>query len=280
MLGTLAGLLNAACGGLVGLVLFPFRPLGPWPAMIAVSLLTGLLMLFIFKKTSNQAGIRRAKDRIKAHLLEIRLYRADFGQTMRSQGKMLLANGRYVAHALKPMLVMFIPILLLLLQLDSWFGARALRPGETAMVKVKLDKSVNPMATEVGLEAPAGAVIETPPLRIEEENEVDWRIKAGSEGRSAFKITVAGETWTKALAVGGRAVSRIVPSRVRRHGLDELSHPGEPVLAKTAPVAAIEISYPPARMNLFGWRMHWLVAFFILSIVFGFGLKGVFKVEI
>ena len=33
-------------------------------------------------------------------------------------------------------------------------------------------------------------------------------------------------------------------------------------------------------MNLSGWHIHWLVVYFALSIILGFGFKGVFKVEI
>ena len=120
------GILNAAVGGLFDALFAVLGRLGPEASMAVVSLLVGLFMLFIFKRTSNQAGIRRAKDRIKAHLLELRLYKSDFGQTMRSQGRILAANGRYFLHALKPMLVIVVPILLVLVQLDARFGARAL----------------------------------------------------------------------------------------------------------------------------------------------------------
>jgi uncharacterized membrane protein (DUF106 family) len=276
MIGAINAALSAAFGAFFGL----FRALGPWPAMLAVCLLTGLLMLFIFKKTSNQDGIRRTKNLIKAHLLELRLYKSDFGQTMKSQGRILLANGRYLGHALKPMLVMSVPILLLLVQIDVWFGARSLRVGESAIVTVKLDKTAGPMRTPVSLQAAAGVVVETPPLRIEEESEIDWRVRANAAGIHTLTFGLNGETFTKTVAVGQAPLSKIVPARVRSRGLAALEHPGEPTLAADLPVASVGIAYPPARISLFGWRMHWLVAYFLLSIIFGFGLKGVFKVEI
>ncbi|MCX6560978.1 MAG: hypothetical protein NTZ26_10775 [Candidatus Aminicenantes bacterium] len=274
------GILNAAINGLFDALFAVLRPLGPAGAMAALSLLVGLFMLFIFKKTSNQAGIRRSKDRIKAHLLELRLYKRDFGQTMRSQGGILKANGQYVLYAVKPMLVMIIPILLVLIQLDARFGARALRPGETALVKVKVDASVALGDAEPVLETPAGIVVETPPLRIEEEHEVDWRIRAAAAGRHEMTVRIGGLVETKGVAVGIGAPAKISPLRIRRGGLDELFHPGEKPLPRGSAIASIEVTYPGTRLNYFGWRMHWLVAFFLLSIVFGFGLKGLFKVEI
>jgi hypothetical protein len=274
------GILNAAVSGLFDALFAVLRPLGPAGAMAAVSLLVGLFMLFIFKKTSDQAGIRRSKDRIKAHLLELRLYKSDFGQTMRSQGGILKANGRYVLHAVRPMLVMIVPILLVLVQLDARFGARALQPGETALVKVKVDASIALGDAEPVLSAPAGIVIETPPLRIEEAHEVDWRIRAQAAGRHELTVGIGGWTGTKDAAVAVGAPAKISPLRIRRGGLDELFHPGEKPLPRGSIVASIEVTYPGGRLDYFGWRMHWLVAFFLLSIVFGFGLKGLFGVEI
>ena len=62
--------------------------------------------------------------------------------------------------------------------------------------------------------------------------------------------------------------------------LDEIFNPGEKPLPKKLGIKSIEVAYPAQRMSLFGWRIHWLVAFFALSIIFGFAFKGVFKVEI
>ena len=268
-------------GAVFGAFFLPFRALGPWAAMAAVSLLTGLLMLFIFKKTSNQDGILRTKNLIKAHLLEIRLYKGDFGQTMRSQGRILLANGRYLGYAVKPMLVMFVPVLLLLLQLDAWYGARSLRPGESAIVKVRLDASAAPTRTPLAIEAPAGLTVETPALRIDEEQEIDWRVRADAAGLHEIRFSLDGGSFTKTVAVGQPPLkTRIVPRRVRSGGWDALNHPGEALLPSNLPVVSVEVAYPPAGLSLFGWSMHWLVAYFLLSIIFGFGLKGLFKVEI
>ncbi len=274
------GILNAAVGGLFDALFAVLGPLGPEASLAAVSLLVGLFMLFIFKKTSDQDGIRRAKDRIKAHLLELRLYRGDFGQTMRSQGRILAANGRYFLHAVRPMLVMLVPILLVLFQLDARYGARSPRPGEAVLVKVKVDPSLKLSGLEPVLEAPAGAVVETPPLRIEEEHEVDWRVRAAAPGRHTLTVRIGGQTAAKELSVGRPGPARIAPLKVRRGGGAQLANPGEKPLARDSRIVSIETAYPPARLSYFGWRMHWLVAFFLLSLLFGFGLKGVFKVEI
>jgi uncharacterized membrane protein (DUF106 family) len=271
---------NAIIGGLVGLAVLPFGAMNPWVAMIVVSLLTGLLMLAVFRFTSNQEGIRRTKDAIKAHLLELRLYQDSMSQQLRSQGRILAANGRYLLHALKPMLVMIVPVMLILVQLNLWFGSRPLAAGETAILKVKLAAGQTPLASDISLEAPAGIVVETPPLRIEEEREIDWRLRASAAGSYDLTLKLGSSSFTKNIRVGESRLVRISNVRPGSSLIDQIFNPGERPLPGTIPVESVEVSHPERRLPLFGLRLHWLVAFFALSIVFGFALKGVFKVEI
>jgi uncharacterized membrane protein (DUF106 family) len=272
--------INSVIGKIFDAVVWPFRGLGSWPAMIVVSFLTGLLMLFIFRATSNQDGIRAAKNKIKAHLLEMRLYKDSLAQQMKSQGGVLAANLRYFGFALKPMLVMIVPVMLILIQLNLWFGSRSLQVGEAALIKVKIAEGDDPLKTDVRLEAPPGISIETPPLRIEEEREVDWRVRARTEGIHDLLIHSGGGTFIKALVVDQKRLTKIAALKPGAGLLDQIFNPGEKPLPKGASLASVEVAYPAERMRLGGLRMHWLIAYFILSIVFGFAFKGVFKVEI
>jgi hypothetical protein len=271
---------NSLFGRIFDIIFLPFRNLSPWLGMIAVSLLTGFLMLFIFRYTSNQEGIRRTKNKIKAHLLELRLYKDSLSQQLKSQGNILLANGKYIGYALKPMLVMIIPILLILIQINLWFGARSLAVGEPAILKIKLAEGTDPLQTEIALEPAPGIAVETPPLRIEEDREIDWRIRAEKRGIHLLNFRFGSEAFSKTAAVGQSRIAKISVLKPRQGFLNEVLNPGEKPLAKSLPVKSIEVVYPGQKMNFFGWRMHWLIAYFVLSIIFGFAFKGVFKVEI
>jgi len=272
---------NSIFGKIFELMFLPFRGLSsPWWGMLVVSALTGLLMLLIFKLTSNQDGIRRTKDRIKAHLLEMRLYNESMRSQFKAMGGILKANLRYMSHSLKPLLVMFIPVILILIQLNFWFAYASLEPGEAVLLKVTLEESINPLETEIRLQPAPGLTIETPPLRIEEEGEVDWRISFTEAGAYNLDITVGSEHLSKTVAVSERPLSRLSPRRVEKRFWEELSYPTEPPLDETSAVSRIEVVYPTSGLPFLGWTMHWLIAFFLLSIIFGFALKGLFKVEI
>ncbi len=271
---------NSIIAKIFEVLFLPFRSLSPWWGMLVVSFLTGLVMLFIFKYTSNQAGIRRTKDRIKAHLLEMRLYQDSLRNSFKAQGGILKANLKYMSHSLKPLLVMFVPVILILIQLNFWFAYRPLKPGEPVLLKVKLNKSFSPMETEIVLQPAPGLQIETPGLRIEEESEIDWRISFTEAGIYSLKLLVGSESLNKSVAVGQKSLSILSPRRVSKSFWEQLFYPTEPPLIKNSAVQDIEILYPAGGLPFLGWNMHWLIAFFIFSVLFGFSLKGLFGVEI
>ena len=273
-------IVNLVFGRVVDVILLPFRGLPPWFGMAAVSLLTALLMLEVYKLTSNQAAIRKAKDRIKAHLLELRLYKDNMRVTLRAQAAILKANLAYMAANLKPLLVMIVPLVLILVQLSLWFDRAPLAPGQETLVKVGLEENADPVSLDLQLEAPPGLEISSPAVRIPDRHEVAWRIKAVSEGAGRLLFRTGGRTIEKSVTVGGRSLTKVSALASRGSIWKQILYPGERVLASGTPVRSIEILYPAKSLSVFGLRVHWLVAYLILSIVFGFAFKGVFKVEI
>jgi len=271
---------NLIIGKIFDTIFLPLRNLSPWYGMVVISFLTGLLMLFIFRHTSNQEGIRKTKNKIKAHLLELRLYKDSLNLTLKAQGNILLSNVKYIGYSAKPMLVMIVPILLILIQLNLWFGYQSLKTGETAILKVKLREGRNPLETNISIEPSSGVLIETPPLRIEEEREINWRLRAEEKGIHNLSLKWAGKSFSKKIFVGQNRLSKILPVKVKKGFFPEILNPGEKPLPKDFPVQTIEVSYQPQRMNLFGWKIHWLIVFFVFSILFGFAFKGLLKVEI
>lgn len=237
-------------------------------------------MLFIFRQTSNQEGIRKAKDRIKAHLLEIRLFKDNMSVSLKAQGNILLANMKYITYSFKPLLVMIIPIILILVQLNFWFGYQPLKVGESTILKVKLDEGQNPLNLDIKVEPSTAFSIETPPLRIEEEREISWRLRPNEKGIHELSLTLSNQRLTKEVLVAQKALTKVSPLKVQRSFLNELFNPVEKPLPRDLPIKSIEILYPSKSMSLFGWHIHWLIIYFALSIILGFAFKGIFKVEI
>jgi hypothetical protein len=237
-------------------------------------------MLLIFRHTSNQEGIRKVKDRIKAHLLETRLFKDNMSVSLKAQGNILLANLKYITYSFKPLLVMIIPIILILVQLNFWFGYQPLKVGESTILKVKLAEGQNPLNLGLKVEPSSALSIETPPLRIEEEREISWRLRANEKGIHELSLTLNNQRLFKEVLVAQKALTKVSPQKVERGFFNELFNPVEKPLPKNLPIKSIEILYPSKSMNLFGWHIHWLIVYFALSIILGFAFKGIFKVEI
>jgi len=271
---------NLVVGRVVDLILLPFRGLAPWFGMTAVSLLTALLMLEVYKLTSNQDSIRRAKDRIKAHLLELRLYKDNMRVTVRAQAGILKANLAYMAANLKPLAIMIVPLVLILAQLSLWFDRAPLRPGEETLVKVGLEENADPVSLGLELEMPPGLEISSPPVRIPDMHEIVWRIKALSAGTGRLILRAGGRILEKTVTVGGRPLTKVSLLASRGSIWKQVLYPGERPLKGGTPVRSIEILYRAESLTAFGLRVHWLVAYLVLSIAFGFAFKGVLKVEI
>jgi len=272
---------HSVFGKIFTVLLFPFRQLNPWFGMIFVSLLTGIFMLIVFRYTSNQKGIKRVKNKIKAHLLELRLYKDNLGLSMKAQGNILLCNAKYISYTAKPMVIMIIPLILILIQLNFWFAYAPLQPGQEAILKIKLSNEAHPLETNISVSTSSpDLVIETPPLRITENNEVNWRLSATTSGSHEVLVTIGSYTISKKVDVGLMSLKQITPVKKREGFFNEMFYPVEKPIPKKTQLNQIEIIYPAKNMNLFGWRIHWLIVYFVLSILFGFGLKGIFKVDI
>lgn len=237
-------------------------------------------MLIIFRYTSNQERIKETKDRIKAHLMEIRLFKDDLGILISAQKNILLYNTKYMKYALKPMLFMIIPVAIILIQLDGWFGFRPLNIGESTVVTVKVSDREVGLLSDVMIEVDKGLVVETPPLRIQGLREVAWRVRAQAIGEHNIVIKVSGHTFQKRISVSDGELKRVSHRVVASSLMDVFLNPGEKPMPRGSFIEQIEVYYPERLIEIFGWKTHWLVVFFALSILFGFVFKRFFKVEI
>ena len=271
-------LFNLIICRLFDLITTPFATLHPYWGLITISILTGFIMLLIFRFTSDQEGIQEVKNRIKAHIFEIRLFNDDLKLMLEAQKNILKANLTYMKYSLKPMIFLIFPVVLIMIQLSLRFSQHPLTIGESAIVKVKFQDQAS-FNKNLILKAPEGIKIETPPLRILGKKEVDWRIKALKKGTYDLGIEVGKMTFSKSLKVSDQLL-RLSTRRVSANILQQFLYPGERSLPSESGIEYIEIKYPTITYHIFGWHVHWLVIFFAVSILTGFMLKGLFKVEI
>ncbi|NOZ20876.1 MAG: hypothetical protein GXP25_07275 [Planctomycetes bacterium] len=258
-------------------LLYPFAGLPPIWGLAFVSILTGAVMVRLFGKLTNQRKIRALKDRIRGRMLEMWIFRDYPRVVLKAHGQALWSVAKYAACSLRALVVLIIPVMLIMIQLQAHYGYRPVKPGDSALVRVIYDKPVALDAMNVSLETSDAIAVETPPLRIPEAREVDFRIRAKQAGEHEIAAKAGGIEVTKRLCVGdgGRALS---PVRSQRW-TTRIFHPAEPRLPRGT-IESIEVGYPSERLSVFGMRFHWLWPFFVISILVGLVLKRPFGVEL
>lgn len=273
-------ILNNVVNFLFGLVYTRLKWFGPSWSIIGISCLSGILLVWIFGKVSNQAALKRTRDRLSAELIALRLFKDDLRVFFGIQFQVLAWTLRYLRHSLVPMMILMVPTILILIQLNLHYGSRPLRVGEQTLVKVKLrDLSALARGAEIGLEAPANLKIETQGVRIEEMKEVCWRVRGALPGRFDLIVSDGNVSVKKNAAVGGpwEGVSSV---RTGAHWLTSLLYPGEAPIPSHSTIASIEIVYPELDIFILGWRIDWLILFLVLSLGLGYAFKGVLGVQI
>ncbi len=257
----------------------PFRGFEPIWALVVISLVAGVLMLWLFGKVSNQETIKVVRDRIRGNLLGIRLFGDDIGLLFRLQGRVMRQTLTYLRHALIPILVMIVPVIFILIQMNLRFSLRPLKPGESTVVNVTL-RDPAALSGGLSLEAPEGVRLETEAVRVPSLMEVSWRVRAEAPGRHTLLVRAGqGAAVEKELVVGERW-GKVSPLRTGKSILDNLLYPGEAPIPSSHSVQSVEVIYPSLPIRAFGWNLNWILLFFVLSIVFGYAFKGVIGVEI
>ncbi len=261
---------------------FPFVTL-----LIFTAFISGV-MLIIFKKTSNQKALEKTKDLIWASLFEMRLYNHSFSRILRAQLNVFKANGKYLLYSLPPM-IFIIPILLLLLpHLDSRYGYLSgkkltlevvLKDGWEA-AGIELDPATG--KPEISLVLPEGIRQGTPWVWVARSNTLFTRVEFEREGVFGLKIKLGPYEIDKSISYLPNKYAVLSTVKPGLYVGQMLLYASEFPIEKNVPVRFVKVHYEPKyipllefgdRSSLFGgyfylFSTHWLIVFFVWTIVF------------
>jgi hypothetical protein len=267
-------LLNRLVATVLEAVLWPFRGLPPMVGLAFVALLTAVVVLLVYRKTSDQDGIAAVRRRIVASLLEMRLFRDDLVVVLRAQGQVLRASFRYFRYSLVPLAWVLVPLVILFIHLDRIYGYDALAPGKAVIVTVEAEE-----VEDLRLEGGSGLAVETPVLRIPGSKEAQWRIRGVVPGDHTVTVQGTGDEVTKRVRVGSGPMP-IAPTRSASGVFDQLLHPGEDPVPSSATVREVTVHYRRATLSFLGWQVHWVIPFLVLTILFGFAMQKPLRVKL
>ena len=124
-----------------------------------------------------------------------------------------------------------------------------------------------------------GVVIETPAVRIDSLRELVWRVRGVEPGVHPLVVRAGEDSLEKEIVVGGRWAA-VSEKRTGDGFFDSLLFPGEAPIDSSSLIKTVEIQYAKLPLSILGFRLHWLVVFFVASIAFGFAFRRPLGVEI
>lgn len=264
----------------------PFSRFSPLYGLAFATLLITAFALIIYKYSSNQKEIKKAKERIKAHFVEIWLFIDDPILILKAQAGIFSQGVRYFTYALIPLAIMILPVLIFLVNCEYRYHYRPFQPGEVFLLKMRPSEDVVQLENAVNLKLSSGLELTAPPLRLQDKDEngkefreIDYRLKVNEKGNHTVKLLVSGQEQID-LRVFADALrnTRLNPVESARFSSTFL-HPGLGSLKPGSGIEKIEVQYPVAYIGFLGWKAYWIWPFLILMFIFAFALKPFVKVE-
>jgi hypothetical protein len=273
-------------------VLTPFELLGDAAAIVLVSGIFGILALLLFKQISWQAGIKATKDKIKGHMIAIRIYQDDLAIVFGAVTRILLRNFQYLGLNFGPILPLFVPFVLVASQFVVRYAfdplpvidaaeADARLPGRGTMLEVRMKDGRGAEVSRLDVQLPSHLKALSPLVRNARDGIAVMEFAAIAPGTGDVQFLVGGQpAGTKAVAAGDEAPRAMQPERVSSFWSSWL-WPAEPTFPADSPIDSVRFAYPERDLGLLpGGILGVLATFFVASIVFGIAILKPLNIQI
>jgi hypothetical protein len=263
--------LNALLTPASGFLLAPFRNY-PATGLVFWSVITGIMMTYVFGKTSNQRALRRAADNIRAQLLAVKLFKDDLLVTFQCQVTLLRSTGMRLLHSVPPMLVMIVPLLFVLTQLAMRYEFCPLVKDDQAVVATHIRPDAWKASRDISLDSDDGFVVETESLRDERNSVVYWRVRADGSESKLLRFKIGDQVIIKEfpMSVTPNVLQVSNPKRPGVSVWNQLLYPAESSLSADSPIESIDIQLTPRDTPILGWKVPWWATFFMVSMLVAF----------
>ncbi|HPF15182.1 MAG TPA: hypothetical protein PLJ12_13010 [Planctomycetota bacterium] len=266
---------------LFDLLVGPFERFGSEWVILGVGAVFGVLALWVFKHISPQRAIRASKERIKGHLIEIRLYQDDLRLVSRAIGKVLWTNLKYLGLNVLPFVPLSMPFALIAGQLVVRYGfepipvhAEGAAPlaGSGITVRFEMAPEIGERLREVRVVLPEGLVAGSPLVKSPEQGLAFQEIFAVAQGLHEIQVELGEARSSKMVWSGPPEVlglPRVPLQPLRVSGWEQILWPAEAGLHGDPLLRRIEFAYPESRL---GWLpghgpVYVLVWFLVASMV-------------
>lgn len=252
---------------LFDILLVPFKGINPLWGLLWISSLSGIMMILLFKRFSNQQAIAAVRRTMGSRALGMLLYLESPLTVVKLALRLITDNFVYLWHLLFPMLVIALPFLLVAGQLDARYAK--LPPGDQRPLAatVRYEQAVprlNPADAESG-------EIVSPVVTVGDSLELSFSFTAGEglflhEAAGVRLGTTGGSGSIVVRGSGGSGFTRFLFT-------PWLTAPPEGVQSVSGYLQG-------ARYSVLGGRWSWFAVFIVFSSIWAVLGAVVFRVKV
>lgn len=233
----------------------PFLPLPIFWAILGVSFILALLVVLVYKYTTNQERLRELQAQLKQHQKELRENK-DPSRLAELQKKTTDTSLQHLRMTIKPTLITMLPLLLIFGWFSGHFAYAPLLPNQEFNLSVETYAN---NTAEVTITAQSALEVSAKKSGATPETSLFTLI--GPKGEYFLQIHVGNKTYEKQLIITTRN-TYAEPISVIQDGFVEKIYTSQ---------------QEPVVINLFGWEIGWIGSYIIFSLVFNTLLRKMFK---
>jgi uncharacterized membrane protein (DUF106 family) len=233
-------------------------PLNPLVAVTILTLLISVMVVLIYKFTTNQNLMKQLKDEMKALQAEMKQLRDKPEQALEVQKKAMETNMKYMMQSFKATFFTLIPIILIFGYMNAHWAFEPTHLNEEFTVDIMAKQA----GTVVTAWPPAGIQLTSDPEKPVADGKAIFTFKAVQEGMQVIDFKADNNDYNVSVYVGNERQYEPV-NQPFTYG---------PLSQATVGLKKLIV------LNLFGWQLGWLGTYILMSIVFSMILRKLLKV--
>ena len=233
--------------------------LPPWLGVLLLSFAISLMIVIVYKYTTNQNLMKQLKDEMQAFQKEMKELKDHPEKALEVQGKAMETNMKYMMQSFKSTLYTLLPIIIIFGWLNAHWAFVALAPGQDFPVQFNFVKGVN---GTISATAPDGILLTGQSPQTITDGSTIFTFKGVTAGNYAIPFDLNNKTYTKSVIVtNGKEYAE------------------QATLVNDGTVQTITLGLQKlVVLDLFGWQIGWLGSYIIFSLIFSMVLRKLLKV--
>jgi len=239
----------------------PLLKLEPFWVIFILSFFMALIITLIYKFLTDQELMKSLREDIKKDQKEMKQLRNDPDKMMAIQKKAMKKNMKYMSQSFKPMIVSFIPIMLIFGWLNSHYIYFPIQPNQEFTTSMFFNEGVTGLAS---IELPEEINMISEYQKNISNGKAEWNLK-GSAGEYIITYKFKDRSYNKEVLITYENKYK-KPSKIINDDI----------------VSTINIEHEklkPLPFKIFGWKPGWLGTYIILSLIFSLSIRKLLKIH-